>query len=293
MGDLARYEEMIFATSSSAPTFSMVSSESPSSSNCSSVDSTMSKGTIQRDYSLARYYYLKAMSLAPKSSRAYHQLAILAVYTKRRLDACYYYFRCLEVNIPLGSVKQALNSLFDEARVKSDAITKYINNAILNKQKNVTNKTDKTDNAHHRVETWFKPSVFNSIGGESAISRNSNKPNSNKSNKRNKTASLSTESERPRDDSSDMESNEDDVDTSEDDEVNEEEDVNNKKLSTTELNKRFMHNYLNTIGKLFTKVGMETYHEVCSRMLHEFKELLRRKPCPIQKMRLLQITVIF
>ena len=65
-----------------------------------------------------------------------------------------------------------------------------------------------------------------------------------------------------------------------------------KKLSTLELNKRFMHNYLNTIGKLFTKVGMETYHEVCSRMLHEFKELLRRKPCPLQKMRLLQITVI-
>ena len=77
---------------------------------------------------------MKAKALAPKSSRAYHQLAILAVYTKRRLDACYYYFRCLEVNIPLTSVKQALNSIFDEARVKSDAISKFINNAIQNKQ---------------------------------------------------------------------------------------------------------------------------------------------------------------
>lgn len=53
-----------------------------------------------------------------------------------------------------------------------------------------------------------------------------------------------------------------------------------------------MHNYLNTIGKLFTKVGMETYQEVCSQMLHEFSELLKRQSCSFGKMRMLQITVI-
>ena len=53
-----------------------------------------------------------------------------------------------------------------------------------------------------------------------------------------------------------------------------------------------MLNYLNTIGKIFTKVGMESYPEVCSRMLHEFKELLRRKPNPFGRLRLLQITII-
>lgn len=65
LGDLERYREMIFG----------------------------SAGLQQRDYSQARLYYLKAMALAPKSSRAYHQLAILAIYTRRRLDTCYYYFR--------------------------------------------------------------------------------------------------------------------------------------------------------------------------------------------------------
>lgn len=114
-GDLARYEEMIFANSSS---------------------SSSQQGTQQpRDFSMARMYYLQAKAIAPKSSRAYHQLAIIAVYTKRRLDACYYYFRCLQVSVPLTSVRQALNSLFDEARVRSDAIMKYIQAAIVSRQK--------------------------------------------------------------------------------------------------------------------------------------------------------------
>jgi len=95
LGDLARYEEMIFA-SSSQPN--------------------------GRDFSKARGFYLKAKAIAPKSSRAYHQLAIIGVYTKRRLDACYYYFRCMEVTVPLMSVRQALMGLFDEARIKSEAI---------------------------------------------------------------------------------------------------------------------------------------------------------------------------
>lgn len=53
-----------------------------------------------------------------------------------------------------------------------------------------------------------------------------------------------------------------------------------------------MLNYLNAIGKLFTKVGMEAYDEVCSNMLKQFNELLRRSPCPLGKMRLIQINTI-
>lgn len=117
-GDLARYEELIFVTSL--------------------VNLSPSQNITQRDYSIARMFYLKAKCVAPKSSRAYHQLAIIAVYTKRRLDACYYYFRCLQVNQPLTSVRQALNSIFDEARIRSDAILKFIQAAIVNKQKRKT-----------------------------------------------------------------------------------------------------------------------------------------------------------
>lgn len=47
----------------------------------------------QNKFSDARHYYLKALFLVPKSSHALNQLAILSIYTKKRLDACYYYLR--------------------------------------------------------------------------------------------------------------------------------------------------------------------------------------------------------
>lgn len=46
-----------------------------------------------RNYSEARDNYRKAMFVAPKNPRPFHQLAILSVVTKRRLDACYYFLR--------------------------------------------------------------------------------------------------------------------------------------------------------------------------------------------------------
>lgn len=249
LGDLERYREMIFP--------SMPSS---------------SANINQRDYSHARSYYLKAMCLAPKSPRAYHQLAILAIYTRRRLDACYYYFRCLEVSTPLTSVRQSLNSLFEEVRQKTDSINKMIKNAISNKEKLALNsRPTNQKTVKNRIEKWFKP-----IAGSSPS---------------NVGASLS--------DSDDAHS-----ETDSDDEVwtrdgdNRDADsaisnnINEKKLSANELNKRFMLNYLNTIGKLFTKVGMETYPEICSNMLHELEELLKRRPCPLGRVRLMQITVI-
>lgn len=173
----------------------------------------------------------------------------------------------------MSSVRQALNSLFDEARIKSDAISKFINNA---KQQQQQNKRSTKSEHSHRNETWYKPSMFSSVTSLDDVKlREDNSSESDLDNDSDLDLGLNEE---------DDEDNEDDLDDDETSKI--------KELSTIELNKRFMHNYLNTIGKLFIKVGMETYHEVCSRMLHEFKELLRRQPCPLQKTRLLQITVI-
>ena len=282
MGDLARYKEMIFSSASNS---------------LNEINAATDSANI-RDYSLARNYYIKAMILAPKSSRAYHQLAILAVYTKRRLDACYYYFRCMEVISPLTSVRQSLNSIFEEARVRSDAIIKMITHAIMQKKKAKSKEAASAQQQQHksskdRVEIWYKP-------GLSTSSLETRK----------KAASFGLESENEdSDDSSDENSSNSDDEDDEESEIFSLDDpssndepksaknlklssLNEKKLSVNELNKRFMLNYLNTIGKLFTKVGMETYPDVCSRMLHEFIELLRRKPSPLGKMRLIQITVI-
>ncbi|CAF0768507.1 unnamed protein product [Brachionus calyciflorus] len=221
VGDLERYREMIF----------------PSQPN-------------QRDYSQARFYYLKSICFAPKISRAYHQLAILAIYTKRRLDSCYYYFRCLEVSPPLTSVRQSLNQIFEEVRQKSDLIQKNIKQAILNKEKYKTN----TIRNKNRVEIWYKPTQLNKSLDQSDTSDS---------------------------DLSNTESSSDEKD-----------EIESKNLSLNEINKRFMLNYLNLIGKLFTKVGMETYDDIYTNMLKQLSELLKRSPESLGKNRLLQITVI-
>ena len=130
----------------------------------------------------------------------------------------------------------------------------------------------------HRTETWFKPSFAKKFEADPRVASGSSSEDDDDS-----SSSSSDE---------DTSYNEDENNSSVDESSEKTAHINEKKLSTSELNKRFMHNYLNTIGKLFTKVGMETYQEVCSRMLHEFNELLRRQPCPFGKIRLLQITVI-
>ena len=215
-----------------------------------------------KDYCIARSYYLKAMYLAPKCTRAFNQLAILALYTRRRLDAVYYYMRCLTVNQPLLTARQSLISLFDEARKRSEIISENLNKKKLKSANtlNANNNSSSINNNSNRVELWIKASTAEQPQQDLKIQSKS------------------------------VGSDEEESYYKVIDDDNDNNELLN--LSSNELNKRFMHDYLNLIGKLFTKVGMETYVEVCSRMLYEFRELLKREPCPIGKMRLLQITIV-
>uniref|UniRef100_H2Z5X7 DNA/RNA-binding domain-containing protein n=1 Tax=Ciona savignyi TaxID=51511 RepID=H2Z5X7_CIOSA len=43
------------------------------------------------NFGRARNYYMQARSLEPRNGRPYNQLAILALRTRRKLDAVYYY----------------------------------------------------------------------------------------------------------------------------------------------------------------------------------------------------------
>ena len=73
IGDLARYKEMIFNTSSLSSSLNSTSSSSMSGMETNTqVQSDYNAKilmTQQRDYFNARYYYLRAMAVAPKSSR--------------------------------------------------------------------------------------------------------------------------------------------------------------------------------------------------------------------------------
>ncbi|GFN92827.1 telomerase-binding protein est1a [Plakobranchus ocellatus] len=76
------------------------------------------------NYGKARQWYLKAQKIHPRNGRPYNQLAILAVYTRRKLDAVYYYMRSLAASNPILTARESLMSIFDEVRKKVDIVEK-------------------------------------------------------------------------------------------------------------------------------------------------------------------------
>ncbi|KAF5286717.1 hypothetical protein FQR65_LT12470 [Abscondita terminalis] len=66
------------------------------------------------NYGKCRQWYVKAHEINPKNGKPYNQLAVLAVYARRKLDAVYYYMRSLMSSNPVPSAKEYLSSLFDE-----------------------------------------------------------------------------------------------------------------------------------------------------------------------------------
>ncbi|XP_065343989.1 telomerase-binding protein EST1A isoform X1 [Cloeon dipterum] len=64
------------------------------------------------------------------------------------------------------------------------------------------------------------------------------------------------------------------------------------KISFTELNKMFLTSYLHVQGKLFTKIGMETFQEAAHQMLREFRALLQHSPVPVSSTRFLQLLAL-
>ncbi|KAG8200431.1 hypothetical protein JTE90_000514 [Oedothorax gibbosus] len=185
------------------------------------------------NYGKARSWYLKAQQIAPKNGRPYHQLAILAFNTKRKLDAVYYYMRSLAASNPFLSAKESLLSLFDEAKKKYELYEKK-------RVQHNTSKPDVIQKFAERTEVWIKHD--------------------------------GSSNERPA---------ENDMETSE-----------LKNLSDVDLNKVFGASFLHVHGKLFTKVGMETFPDVLKNMLKEFYILLHRTPLPITSIRVLQLLAV-
>uniref|UniRef100_A0A2R5LHI5 Telomerase-binding protein EST1A n=1 Tax=Ornithodoros turicata TaxID=34597 RepID=A0A2R5LHI5_9ACAR len=197
------------------------------------------------NYGRARNYYLKAQQLAPKNGRPYNQLAILAIYARRKLDAVYYYMRSLAASNPFLTARESLLALFDEARKKYEHIEKK-------RQEEKTKQPESqlirrlSQCGDERLEVWIRP-----------------------------------------DGTSSHRSSRDLPDDGRGDELGELD-----RLSTVELNKRFVLSFLHVHGKLFTRVGMETFSETAQRMLMEFRCLLQRSPAAVASARHLQLLSI-
>ncbi|KAJ3589110.1 hypothetical protein NHX12_009958 [Muraenolepis orangiensis] len=200
------------------------------------------------NYGKARSWYLRAQQIAPKNGRPYNQLALLAVYTKRKLDAVYYYMRSLAASNPILTAKESLMSLFEEAKRKADQLEqrrKQDGEGGAWRGPAVRGQARGPEGA--RVELWIRPPASGTRrggGGSTQSSRDSEQD-----------GELST-------------------------------------LSASDLNKRFILSFLHAHGKLFTKVGMESFPEVAGRVLQEFRALLQHSPAPLGSTRTLQIITI-
>ncbi|XP_052050192.1 telomerase-binding protein EST1A isoform X3 [Apodemus sylvaticus] len=199
------------------------------------------------NYGKARSWYLKAQHIAPKNGRPYNQLALLAVYTRRKLDAVYYYMRSLAASNPILTAKESLMSLFEETKRKAEQMEKK-QHEELNLSPDQWRKGKKSTFRHvgddtTRLEIWIHPSHSRSSQG--------------------------TESGKDSEQENGLGS-----------------------LSPSDLNKRFILSFLHAHGKLFTRIGMETFPAVAEKVLKEFQALLQHSPSPIGSTRMLQLMTI-
>ncbi|ELT93962.1 hypothetical protein CAPTEDRAFT_170037 [Capitella teleta] len=121
------------------------------------------------NYGRSRSWYMKAQQIAPKNGRPYNQLAILALYTRRKLDAVYYYIRSLAASNPFLTARESLMSLFDEARRKAEAAEKKRREekAEKRKRRQLLKKQDAEYGTEHRLEVWHSPDGSTSLEGNS------------------------------------------------------------------------------------------------------------------------------
>ncbi|XP_072514511.1 telomerase-binding protein EST1A [Salminus brasiliensis] len=199
------------------------------------------------NYGKARSWYLKAQQIAPKNGRPYNQLALLAVYTKRKLDAVYYYMRSLAASNPILTAKESLMSLFEEAKRKAEQIERRRKQDMEGGVRGPRGRGWGRGEDATRLEIWIRPS-----GPPGVTSRLAGRESSKDS----------------------------------------EQDGGLSTLSAVDLNKRFILSFLHTHGKLFTKVGMESFPAVASHVLQEFRALLQHSPPPLGSTRMLQIMTI-
>ncbi|NWJ11340.1 EST1A protein, partial [Crypturellus undulatus] len=114
------------------------------------------------NYGKARSWYLKAQQIAPKNGRPYNQLALLAIYTRRKLDAVYYYMRSLAASNPILTAKESLMSLFEETKRKAEQLEQK-KHQVLELSPSCRGKGKKSmfrqvgDDAT-RLEIWIHPS---------------------------------------------------------------------------------------------------------------------------------------
>ncbi|XP_066253104.1 telomerase-binding protein EST1A isoform X2 [Euwallacea similis] len=208
------------------------------------------------NYGKCRQWYIKSHEINPKNGKPYNRLAVLAVSSRRKLDAVYYYMRSLMSSNPVPTAKQDLVSLFDENRKKylqqiyyEQGEKKRREERLERQRQHMKQKESEENGAPNflRKETWIRPD-----GGR----------------RLHRTTKASQEETQD----------------------SEEEDL--AALSSVDVNKRFITSYLHVHGKLITKIGMESFQDAAMQMLKEFRALLQHSPVSLPCNRFLQLLAL-
>lgn len=123
----------------------------------------------ENNFEKAQVCYKQAQILAPKNGKSYNQLAVVAVMTKHKLDAVYYYTRSLQASNPILTAKDRLTSIFQEIKKKA-AVYRQKHNTIADpviasnsvgpsfatsNTNNFERNTKKKNADHLRDEIWI------------------------------------------------------------------------------------------------------------------------------------------
>ncbi|XP_057320552.1 telomerase-binding protein EST1A-like isoform X2 [Microplitis mediator] len=111
------------------------------------------------NYGKSRQWYLKAQQINPKNGRPYNQLALLAHYARRKLDAVYFYMRSLMASNPFHSARESLIALFDENRKKYESTERKRKEEREWKERARMKEKEGANNIAGglRRETWIHP----------------------------------------------------------------------------------------------------------------------------------------
>jgi len=202
------------------------------------------------NYGLARQWYMKAQQLNPKNGRPYNQLALLAVYARRKLDAIYYYMRSLIAASPVTSSKESLLTLFDENRKKFEQSERQRveERETREREKMKEKECERSGRGHQlRREIWIHPEGGRRVHRTTSTSA----------------AHADTDSE-----------------------------TELGALPQLELSKRFSMSFIHVHGKLFTKIGMESFQSAALQMLRQLRALLQHSPLPLTSTRILQLLAL-
>ena len=114
------------------------------------------------EFGVARRWYLSAKKVEPRNGRPYNQLALLAVLTKRRLDAVYYYIRSLGAGNPVLTARESLLALFNEIRRKREYLKQREKNQPKSPDNSAPNNGQLTANKlqPNPQEVWILPHLY-------------------------------------------------------------------------------------------------------------------------------------